>query len=226
LNDGGLILEADTNSLSTQAYASIRDRILQGKLRQGQRLSLRPIARKLGMSLAPISEALRRLKHDGIIELEEGWGARVARMGPQQVREQHVLRCALECEAVRHCCERVTPAHLTELRSMAAELDARARRNEPPHRVFGLDFRFHLRIAQLSGVQSLVEAMQARQLVQQLLAIGSVVAHDHRVPARQHERIVDAIATKDADNAERVMREHCTRSMQVQLEAFTSEPAC
>ncbi len=175
------------------------------------------------MSLAPISEALRRLNQDGLIELEERWGARVAKMGPQQVRDQHLLRCALECEAVRHCCGRITPTQLAALASMAAELDKRARRNEAPGRVFELDFRFHLRIAQLSGVQSLVAAMQARQLMQQLLAVGSVVAHDRRVPARQHERIVDAIASQDPDKAEQVMRGHCVRSMQMQLDSLAAE---
>jgi DNA-binding GntR family transcriptional regulator len=136
------------------------------------------------------------------------------------LRNQHVLRTALECEAVRHCAERISPTQLDELEAIATELDECIDSQAAPRRVFELDSKFHLRIAQLSGVGSLVEALKANQLIR-MLALGSVVAHQVKRPPRQHLALTAAIRTSDPDKAESAMRKHCVRSMDLQLSCLT-----
>jgi len=169
--------------------------------------------------MAPVGEALRELARDGLIETEPGWGARVRRLDLVALRNQHILRIALECEIIRQCAERATEGQLDELEKIASELDSRVDRQADPAEVFEFDSKFHLRIAQLSGVASLVEALQANQLIR-LLARGSVIAHDKKRPYREHSRLVEAMRTRDAECVERAMREHCVRSMQLQLDHF------
>ena len=55
-----------------------------------------------------------------------------------------------------------------------------------------------------------------------LLARGSVIAHRKERPYRQHSILVDAIRARDPDQAERAMREHCVRSMELQLAHYSS----
>ncbi len=203
-------------SLSQRAYNSLRNRIVEGELAPGQRLSLRKVASALGMSMAPVGEALRELNRDGLIEMEPGWGARVRRFDAESLRNQHVLRTAIECEAIRHCTERVTDAQLKILAALASELDELVEQQAKPARVFELDSRFHLNIAELSGAASLVNALQANQLVR-MLARGSVIAHRLVRPPRQHFALVKSIRTRDPGEAEAAMREHCLRSMKLQL---------
>ena len=64
-------------SLSDRAYAAIREEILRGQLRPGTPLSRRRLARELGMSVLPVTDALRRLEVDGLVESRARAGTRV-----------------------------------------------------------------------------------------------------------------------------------------------------
>jgi DNA-binding GntR family transcriptional regulator len=209
------------NTIADKAYQVLRNRIVQGELGPGERLTLRPIARSLGTSIAPIHEAFRKLSSEGLIELEPRWGARVRRIDADMLRSQHVLRTALECEAARQAAERSSEAERSALQKTATRLDEAIARSDPDNGVQELDSQFHLMIAKVSGSPSLVQALESNQLVR-LLARGRRVTRGRKMPARQHLKIVEAIATGDPDQAERVMREHCVHSMQVQLDAFAA----
>ena len=210
------IQTAPADTLGRQAYRKLRDRILNGQLRPGERLSLRGVARSLGMSMAPVGEALRELSRDGLVETESGWGTRVRKITAESLRSQHVLRTAIECESSRQCCRLASDRQLSELMEQAAELDRRIDSDAKPEQIHGLDSEFHLRVAELSGAQSLVEVLKANQLVR-MLAQGSVLARDVERPGLQHVHLVEAIQARDPDRAEHAMREHCVRSMELQL---------
>jgi DNA-binding GntR family transcriptional regulator len=209
-------IAAAAEKLSQRAYHSLRQRIVGGQLEPGQRLSLRKVAATLGMSMAPVGEALRELNRDGLVEMEPGWGARVRRLDVETLRNQHILRTALECEAARQCAERAAESQLDELTGLAEELDQRIDSHAEPAQVYELDSKFHLRIAQLSGAAVLFEGLRANQLVR-MLARGSRIAHAMRRPPRQHLALVKALRSRDPQAAERAMREHCVRSMDLQL---------
>ena len=206
----------DEETLAQRAHRQLRQQILDGSLAPGQRLPLRTAAVALGMSMAPVGEALRELARDGLIESEPGWGARVRKFSQEALRNQHILRTALECEAIRHATQRASDEQLSELAKLAKKLDRRIDSGAEPKQVYQLDSQFHLQIAQLSGVASLVEALEANQLVR-MLARGSFIAHHLTRPPRQHLQLVQAMRTRKPDQAERSMREHCVRSMELQL---------
>jgi DNA-binding GntR family transcriptional regulator len=208
-------------TLGQRAYRQLRQQIIEGTLPAGQRLSLRKMAVILGMSIAPVDQAFRELSRDGLIEMDPGWGARVRRIDAETLRNQHILRTALECEAARHCAARATDEQLDELGALADELDARIDSHAEPKQVHELDSQFHLRIAQLSGAACLVEALRANQLVR-MLARGSVIAHQVARPPQQHAELVAALRTRDADHAGQAMRAHCVRSMELQLAYLTT----
>lgn len=208
--------DATTETLGNRAYRELKDQILDGTLAPGQRLSLRRVAGSLGMSMAPVGVALRELSRDGLVESEPGWGTRVRRLDADALRNQHILRTAVECEAARHACRLATDEQLAQLQALAEELDARIDHQAEPDRIHRLDSRFHLRIAELSGSRSLVEVLETNQLVR-LLAHGSKLAHNVQKPQRQHVQLVEAIGSRDPDTAASAMREHCVRSMELQL---------
>lgn len=203
-------------TLAQKAHRHLRQRIIEGRLTPGQRLPLRPLASELGMSMAPVGEALRELVREGLLETERGWGARVRRLDSDELRNQHILRTAVECEAVRQCAGRVSRTQLEELTGLAQELDNLIDSHGDWKQASERDSRFHLRIAQLSGARALVETLRANQLVR-MLARGSAIAHQMERPPRQHLLLVEAIGSGDPDAAERAMRAHCVRSMELQF---------
>ena len=171
--------------------------------------------------MAPIGEAFRELARDGLVETEPGWGTRVRRMTVESLKSQHILRTAVECEAARHCCQVATDQQLGELLELATELDRRIDSDAQPDQIHGLDSQFHLRVAELSGAASLVDALKANQLVR-MLARGSRLAHDREKPAQQHVGLAKAIQGRDPNEAEQALREHCERSMRLQLSAMAT----
>ncbi|MEZ6144200.1 MAG: GntR family transcriptional regulator [Planctomycetaceae bacterium] len=207
----------EAESLGRQAYCQLRDRILAGKLQPGERLSLRGMANSLGMSMAPVGEALRELSRDGLVELEPGWGTRVRQLDAESLHSQHVLRTALECEAARQCAVRASESQLAELFRLAESLDEAIDSHSSPEQVSELDSRFHLQIAELAKAPSLVQALRSNQLVR-LLARGSEIAHHVNRPAGQHVVLVKALQSRDPAVAEDAMRQHCLESMRLQMQ--------
>ncbi len=203
-------------TLSQRAYRHLRDQIIKGRLQPGNRISLRRVASTLGTSMAPVGDAIRELARDGLVEQEPGWGARVRQLDVESLRAQHVIRTALECEAARHCARLATVEQFDELEELAAQLDDLIDTESAPNTIHPLDSQLHLRIAEFSRVLPLVEILRANQLVR-LLARGGEIAHRVAKPKQQHVALVQAIRSADPDLAERAMREHCERSMNLQI---------
>src|SRR6202041_3947590 len=87
------------SDLAGEAYVIIRERILRGELAIGQVISRRKIAAELGMSFLPVSEALLRLEHEGLLESRPRAGTRGRVPTRQEVQGHYVVREALESQA-------------------------------------------------------------------------------------------------------------------------------
>ena len=111
-------------SLSHQAYLLIRDRILSGQIPFGASVSRRELSRELGMSTLPVTEALRRLESEKLIEAVPRVGTVVRVPTRQDVLGFYVVREALESQAARLFAEKATFADRQKLLQSARNLDA------------------------------------------------------------------------------------------------------
>src|SRR5438876_2627094 len=111
-------------SLSDRAYAAIREEILRGQLRPGTPLSRRRLARELGMSVLPVTDALRRLEVDGLVESRARAGTRVRVPSDADIHALYELREALETQSARLFAQKATPAERLELKVLAGQVDA------------------------------------------------------------------------------------------------------
>ncbi len=95
------ILANDTSPerLSQRAYQAIRVALRSGELRPGQRLILRPLAAKLGLSATPVREALLRLVSEQALGLDERNSVLVPTLGADEIEELRELRLDLEGRA-------------------------------------------------------------------------------------------------------------------------------
>ena len=105
------------------------------------------------MSVGAVSEAVRELVHEQLVDFEPNYGARVKRFDAETVRGQHILRIAIECEAIRRCTDRITGRELAELDALAREVDRLVDVEEDLSEARRRDLEFHLRIADLSGTR-------------------------------------------------------------------------
>jgi DNA-binding GntR family transcriptional regulator len=200
-------------SLSEQAYQAVRRMILRGELPPGAAICRRPLAKQLGVSFLPISEALQRLEHEGLVESWPRVGTRVRLFTLQDVRGNYVLREALESQSARLFAEKASSAEREELRSMARQVDE----TQPDPKVDFFDFfslheRFHRRIAECTGCAALCEAIDKTHTLIRTWQCACI--SDYReMPAHYHSDLVEALCCGDPEQADRVMRQHVRHGM-------------
>ncbi len=113
----------------------MRQLILDGELRAGDRLSEVRLAARLEVSRTPLRLALAQLEHEGLLEPVAGGGFVVRSFSGRQVVDAIDLRGVLEGSAARLAAERNSgPRALGELIACVAKLDRIARRRSPPRR--------------------------------------------------------------------------------------------
>jgi DNA-binding GntR family transcriptional regulator len=200
-------------SLSEQAYQAVRRMILRGELPPGAAVARRPLAQKLGVSFLPVSEALQRLEHEGLVESWPRVGTRVKIPTIQDVRGNYVIREALESQSARLFAEKASAAERAEMLKMAVQVDTmQADPNVDFFDFFALHERFHRRLAECAGCPALVEAIEKTNTLIRTWQYAAI--SDYReMPARYHEVLVEELARGDVEIADRAMREHVRNGM-------------
>ena len=123
-------------------FNTLRQAILRGELKPGERLMEIQLANKLGVSRTPIREAIRKLELEGLVLMIPRRGAEVAQITEKSLRDVLEVRQALEELAVKLACLRMTPEGVTELKKAAAEFE-RVLGDEDITVVAGADVAFH-----------------------------------------------------------------------------------
>jgi DNA-binding GntR family transcriptional regulator len=206
-------------SLAREAYLAIRKEILKGHLRPGTPLSRRRLARELGMSIVPVTDALRRLEEAGLVEVRARAGTRVRVPSVTDIRELYELREALETQSARLFAQRATPAQRIELQRLARQLDTLfgrlAKRGDDDAFRFAVHSRhvqLHMRIAERAG-SHLLRQMIDRSHILLLNWLFDVAGRRIALPPGFHAALVAALVCGDPDRAEAAMRAHVRYGM-------------
>lgn len=148
------------SSRSGKAYAFIRRKIVRGELKLGQAISRRQLARKLRMSLLPVSEALKRLEVEGLLESRARAGTRVRIPTKKDIEEHYVVREALETQAARLFAEKATAEEKADLHELAVLLDS-PNENEVGRLLYlSLHEKLHQKIAGYAHCPALSDAVE------------------------------------------------------------------
>jgi DNA-binding GntR family transcriptional regulator len=204
----------DIVRLADQAYLSIREEILRGRLRPGAPLSRRRLARELNMSLVPVADALRRLEEAGLVESRARAGTRVRIPTERDVRELYELREALESQSARLFTERATQRQRRDLQRHAEQVDVLFNRlatnGRDPDFTFVVNthhMQLHMMIAEHAG-SALISDMIDRNHVLILNWLFDVTGRRTPLPAGFHSRLADALVSGDPGKADAAMRAH------------------
>jgi len=146
------------SSLSEKVYHRLLERIISGRWQPGSFFDRRSVARELGVSIAPVSEAMIRLQQDGFIVTIPRKGTMLRPCDPRRLYENLILREAIECQAVR-----MTYTRLAEAQPELLQLAEKTDRVEPRERS-NADAEFHLALIRLTGVEILAAQLEQLQL--------------------------------------------------------------
>lgn len=207
---------------SARVQRQLHQDIVSGRIPPGTRLVRRALAGTFGVSLSTVAEALSRLGNEGLVDHEPLLGSRVRPFSIETLRDEQILREALECHAARLCADSATRLELEELREIADTLDPHiARADAEDQEGIELHLRFHLRLAELGRAPALTREIY-RLWHRRLMFINWLSAAALPVPPRWHRRLVDAIATRDPQTAAAAMREHVCYGSEHQREVMRS----
>jgi GntR family transcriptional regulator, rspAB operon transcriptional repressor len=207
-------LDGNGQSLSSRAYQQIRDEILSGDLSIGDVLSRRRLAERLNMSFLPITEALKCLETEGLVESRPRIGTRVRVPSEQDIRDSNVIREALESQAARLCASSVTEEEKQQLRTSARHLDELQKmcvlESADSRFLFSVHtyhMQFHMRIAELSRCPGLCRAIEKEQVL--IFNWLYDIAADRRTqPEAFHSTLAEALCSGDSLQADTAMRAH------------------
>ena len=206
----------EPTSLSERAYLVVRSQILKGELPLGASLSRRKLAKKLGMSLLPVAEALQRLESDGLVESRPRVGTRVYLPSAEDIREHYQVREALESQAARLFAEKSTQRERRELKKMADRMDEMFTQclaegsevsREFLYEVHDHHARLHLRIAECTGCRALRRTLEKNHVLI-FTWLYDVAAQRPPLPQHFHSDLIEAISKGDPEEADRAMRYH------------------
>jgi DNA-binding GntR family transcriptional regulator len=189
--------------LREQVKEVLLERILAHEYAPGDRLVETRIAQELGVSQAPVREALRELVTLRFVESAPFKGAWVREVRDRELAEIYPIRAALEDVAARVAAERlvgkVGPLE-REIRAMAKAKDLR---EQVEH-----DVRFHKLIVEASGNARLIELWSSLQVEARTMITALRTRLDAVEVAKRHEPIADALRRQDADAAGQEIRRH------------------
>ncbi len=184
----------------------LRQLILDGELAPGTPLVEIALASELGVSRAPVREALRILGLDGLVETVPYRGTTVRGLHRRDVEELHRMRALHEGFAIRRIVD--TGRH-RDLEELHACCDAMAASGSDARALNRVDERFHATLIELADHALLTTFWRTIAIqVRQVMAMCNRQIADPAVIAANHRRIVDAIASADVPTATTLLEQH------------------
>lgn len=190
----------NTTTVRAQAANELRDRILTGRLRPGDRLDLDRLTAEFGISRTPVREALLELSYEGLVAITPRSGMAVVGITPDDAVDNFAILAALAGKGAEMATGRITPGELDELRALAADV-------ESADDVVAANRRFHraINLAARSTRLSTHIRQAVRVVPGNYFALFPEQAERSR---REHAALLDAMGRGDAPAARTIMEQH------------------
>ncbi|MGO4406355.1 GntR family transcriptional regulator [Bosea sp. RAF48] len=210
---------ASGESAAAQLLRVIRDAVVRLDIAPGERLSEQDIADAFGLSRHPVRNALLQLRDTGLIRSLPQKATQVQKISIPAVEAACFVREALECAAARRASMQATAAVLKELRYCVALQKTAAESNEI-QRFMRLDDEFHRLVITAAGFELAWKIVDDHRIqidrirylkLRRAEARDPSYANLYNVNIGEHEAILDAVASGDADRAEALTRRHTTK---------------
>lgn len=213
-------------TLLNAAYDELRTAVLDGSLAPGSRVTVRPLAEKLGLSPTPIKGALAGLEREGFLIAVPHRGYFVPEFDTDDLLELYELREAVDGLAARRAANARNRADATAALAELIEKQRAVVSSGNLQAYSELDLQFHRLIWHAAGSRRLLPI--AENLIAQVRLGNRLSAQaPGRLPSAlvEHEAILRAIENGDARAAERVVRRHVREAGKALREYVAMRPA-
>lgn len=192
----------DRVSLGEVAASRIREAILEGRLPLGSKLGEVELSQSLGVSRAPVREALQQLQQEGLVTSSRYRGTSVTELSEQDIEELATLRSSLERLSWSRASTRLTPADVDELDEIITEMRQHVERGAYPELV-RLDIDFHDKVVQAAQHGRLYTAWYTIKWQAALVLLNRRVAVPdyHRIIVSEHAQLLNVLRAGNPERA-------------------------
>ena len=189
-------------------FEALREAVISGRLKPGERLMEIQLAEELGVSRTPVREAIRKLELEGLVIMLPRKGAYVADISSRDLVEIFEVRCALERLAAGLAAERITPEELEELESILVRI-SECVDNGDLDKFVEHDIIFHDVLYKVSRNLRLAQIISSfREQIRRFRMDSLAQPGRMKAALEEHKKIVDAISQRDVALAERLAVKH------------------
>ena len=206
-------------------FNTLRQAILRGELKPGERLMEIQLANKLGVSRTPIREAIRKLELEGLVLMIPRKGAEVAEITEKNMRDVLEVRKALEELAVQLACEKITAEEIEEMKKAAEEFRM-ILKNKDITEIAEADVRFHDIIYMATDNQKLILLLNNLREQMYRYRVEYLKEGETRdVLVKEHEELTKAIRERDVERAKQLSFQHIENQRMAIMRSIEAEDA-
>jgi DNA-binding GntR family transcriptional regulator len=223
LNDldlGPLQAFQERKSLGEHVFESLKHSIIRGKISPGEWLVESHIAETLGISRTPVREAIHKLEREGLIERQPRGGFTVLGLDRDDIEETFGIRSVLEGYAARLAAVKHEAQELKDLENKIDEFQ-KALDRKKMNRLPAINTEFHDLLYSLSKSPKLINMINA--LRDQIYRYREMILKERKFATTSnldHKNMLKYIRKRDAEGAERLVRDHILRGQEMVLKEY------
>jgi len=203
-------------------YNKLRQGIIKGKLKPGQKVVMADLAKAFGLSETPVREAIRRLESEGYIDFTPHTGAIVTKIDEGELVEIYLIRIALEELATRLAGPHVGGKDIDFLNRKNGEMEAAIRQGQYEN-LAAMNKAFHLRIYKAAPFPRLYKMIcDLWDTFERWPSVFSYVPERAAASVEEHKKIIQALQAKDTDLADQLIKEQKERTLKA-LQRFMAQ---
>ncbi|ADR19736.1 GntR family transcriptional regulator [Calditerrivibrio nitroreducens] len=207
-------INIDNTPLSEKIAETLRDYIMKGNLKPGERLTEPKLSAMLGISRTPIREALRLLENEGFIDIFPRRGAVVSDITAKDVDEIFVIKTKLESLAARLAVENISEADIKKMMDINEKM-AKYSETKNVVNLIKLNAEFHNIFIEKSNNSRLIKFIESlNKQFKRVTAYSFTEAGRIKKVLEEHANIVDAFVKRDADRVEQLVDLHVKNGWQ------------
>jgi DNA-binding GntR family transcriptional regulator len=210
-------------SLSVRAYLTLREALIAGNFKPGQRLLMQDLADQLGTSVTPVREACLRLVSERGLELRSGRFVTIPELTLSRYMEIRTIRMALEGLAAEIATDNVDETDIERLSDIHTKFE-KADRAGISEKAIRLNREFHFVVYQLSGMEMLISHIESLWIsMGPILNVFYNEAINAYVGAEEHLHLIDALRRRDRKKARAAIERDILRGGQNIIRMLTEK---
>ncbi|MFH5186227.1 GntR family transcriptional regulator [Paenibacillus sp. TAB 01] len=216
--------DEELSPIRDKVYQYIKQAIVSGVYKSGERIIERELADLLNVSRTPIREALFRLESQGFVKTLPRKGVVVSKLSPEEIIEIFTILGSLESLAMKMAAQRATDEHRKDLKKVIQEIDEALAKPDVDEAYKNVHFHINdiiFRAAQSPRLTQMLDGLS--DYIRAFVQLGYELPGRQRKAMEEHRALAVAVCNGEADLVESLTKIHLENSKKAYMEALEKE---